>query len=303
MDLSLSQMDDTTKFLRRLGISHVRSRPRYPQSNGMMERLHRLLRERLRGLRSTIAFSHRLRQVLMDIRNSQHRMIGTAPSEALFSRVLRTRVPTHIDSVIINPSHQVRAKARMAEDQDAHRGVGPLPSLKPGTIVVLQDGYNDPTKRWKVVEQYGQQVRVSDGQHILLRNRLHVREYHARAQMQEDMGISDTLQAQSPSNRAEAIQMRASGSEDPGLPITGVTSMDRESVTAENCTSGTLQTIPKTASPEATTDVLPPCHQPRESLFREGMVTRSGRQVKLITKAFEKKQTFRIFWGGGEDWC
>ena len=114
--------DEMAKFLQRLGISHIKSSPRYPQSNGMVERLHRLLRERLRGLRPTIPFSHRLQQVLMDIRNSRHRMLGTTPSEALFSRVLRTRVPTHIDPVIVNPSHQVRAKAQMAANYDSHRG-------------------------------------------------------------------------------------------------------------------------------------------------------------------------------------
>ena len=176
---------------------------RYPQFNWMVERFHRLLRERRRGLRPSIPFSHRLQQALMDIRNSRHRMLGTTPSEALFNHVLRTRVPIHIKPVIVNPMHQVRAKAQMAQDHDSKRGVHVHPPsiLKPGTAVALQDGYMDPGKRWQMVEQYGQQVGVSDGQRILLRNRRHVREYDGRPQ--EDQWTSDPLSAQSPSNTSE----------------------------------------------------------------------------------------------------
>lgn len=166
------------QFLKKLDIQHVKSSPRYPQSNGMVERLHRILRERLRGLRPSIPFAHRLQQVLMDIRNSTNRMLGTTPGEALFGRILNTRVPSYRAPIIVNPAHQVRAKARMAADHDSKRGVHPLSQLKTGTIVILQDGCSDSNKQWRVVEQYGQQVGVSDGRRILIRNRRHVREYY-----------------------------------------------------------------------------------------------------------------------------
>ena len=153
------------QFLKQLNIRHVHSSPLYPRSNGMVERLHRVLRERLKGLRPSISFPRRLQQVLMDIRNSTHRMLGTTPSEALFGRVLLTRVPSYHHPVMINLSHQLRAKAKMADGHDARRGghdarrgVHPLPTLKPGTTVILQDGRTDTTKRWRVVEQYGRQV-------------------------------------------------------------------------------------------------------------------------------------------------
>ena len=58
------------QFLKHLNIRHVNSSPRYPRSNGMVERLHRVLRERLRELRRYIPFPRRLQQVLMDFRNS-----------------------------------------------------------------------------------------------------------------------------------------------------------------------------------------------------------------------------------------
>ncbi|XP_062517623.1 uncharacterized protein K02A2.6-like [Corticium candelabrum] len=37
-------------FLKQLGIQHVKASPWYPQSKGMVERLHRVLQERLKGL-------------------------------------------------------------------------------------------------------------------------------------------------------------------------------------------------------------------------------------------------------------
>ena len=72
------------QFLKQLGVRQIRSSPRYPQSSGMVERLHRVLLERLGGLRPSIPFGRRLQQVLMDVRNSTNRMVGITPSEALF---------------------------------------------------------------------------------------------------------------------------------------------------------------------------------------------------------------------------
>ena len=64
---------EMNNFLKQLGIQHVRASPRYPQSNGMVERLHRTVKERLKGLRPSIPFYRRLQQTLMDIRNSVNR--------------------------------------------------------------------------------------------------------------------------------------------------------------------------------------------------------------------------------------
>ena len=36
----------------------------------------------------------------------------------------------------------------MADTHDSKRGVHPLPALKPGTTIILQDGCMDATKRW-----------------------------------------------------------------------------------------------------------------------------------------------------------
>lgn len=285
------------QFLKRLGIRHTRSSPRYPQSNGMVERLHRVLRERLRGLRPSIPLSRRLQQVLMDIRNSTNRMLGTTPCEALFGRAVHTRIPSYSNPVIVNPQHQILAKAKMTENHDTKRGVRPLKQLKPGTQVILQDGVTSSTKQWTVVEQYGQQVGVSDGRKILLRNRRHVREFYSPVTSEsQDMSVV-TLPARDPHSSREPNfsvsqeSRRTLGSEPPSIATERPPDSTPATVSKDNS-----DTIPATVSmdnsggrdSEVPEKELEP-DQPGGSgqLFYEGMRTRSGRRVKLTTRAKE----------------
>ena len=63
---------EMAQFLQRLGIQHNRSSPRYPRSNGMVERLHRVVKERIQSLGQSLSLQRHLQQVLFDIRNSVH---------------------------------------------------------------------------------------------------------------------------------------------------------------------------------------------------------------------------------------
>ena len=293
------------QFLKQLGVRHVRSSPRYPQSNGMVERLHRVLRQRLEGLRPSIPFGRRLQQVLMDIRNSTNRMLGTTPSEALFQRVISTRIPSYNTPAIVNPAHQIRAKARMASDHDSKRGIHPLPESKTGTVVVLHDGFTVPTKQWRVVEQYRQQVGVTDGKRILLRNRRHVREYHDTAQESQlepmELLVPDTTRSSDPISK-NLMERPLSPSEDAvRLPfgtqpqLGEMLQTDQEprkeapavDATATNKRDNTRagSTEVKSAGEELSFRALAKSERP--SLYKEGTVTRSGRQVKLSRKACE----------------
>ena len=81
-------------------------------------------------------------------------MVGTTPGEALLQRIPNTRVPSYNIRVIVNPTHQIPTKARMASEHDKKRRTHSFPELRTGTVVVLQDGSMDPTKQWRVVEHH-----------------------------------------------------------------------------------------------------------------------------------------------------
>ena len=270
-------------FLSRLGITHTRSSPRYARSNGMVERLHRLVRERMSALKPHLSFRRRLNQVLMDIRNSQHRMLGMSPSEALFRQPLRTRVPTFMVPRIVNPEHQLQAKATMAENHDSRRGVRHLPQLSPGDAVIIQDGYCDPSRPWTVVQQYGRQVGVTNGSRMLLRNRQHVREYRSPAATSVQDAVSSQSNSAKPSKPVVSLPSPPSKPTEP-VPIASSPSESGEPAKPD------LLSKPVTTedSLPCRLDAAPPveCDRPPpELLFRDGLSTKSGRVVKFTAKA------------------
>ena len=191
----------------------------------------------------------------MDIRNSTNRMLGTTPSEALFQRILHTQIPADRTSFIVNPRHQSQVKARMATDHDLRRGVCQLPRLKSGTVVILQDGYASPTKQWKVLDQYGQRVSVTDRRHIMLRNRRLVKQYipemavtlppatEVKAAMGTGHKDSSTVTpmnptGQVPTNQSMDVTQGQSGQSFSKTPATNPGSnSSRESTAAEAATS------------------------------------------------------------------
>ena len=271
---------EMNNFLKQLGIQHVRASPRYPQSNGMVERLHRTVKERLKGLRPSIPFYRRLQQTLMDIRNSVNRMLGTTPSEALFQRILQTRVPAYGTARVVNPEHQSQAKAEMANNHDSRRGVCSLPKLKSGTVVVLQDGYTHPSKQWKVLEQYGQQVSVTDGQRIMLRNRRHVRPWqpYTPITLPEASDVKAAGQNEVPSN---APRTDPSAPSVPTAPVStaDVTRQSSQDSTKTAPVQTSLTNANQNSSMESNTASTP------QSFYKEGVVTRSGRLVRLSERA------------------
>jgi len=286
-------------FLSRLNISHVKSSPRYARSNGMVERLHRVIKERLSALKPHLPFQRRLNQVMFDIRGSRHRMLGTSPSSALFTRTMRTRVPTVITPQVVNASHQLKAKADMADAHDARRGVRPLPRLTPGTQVVVQDNYCDPTQPWTVVDQYGRQVGITNGARFLLRNRQHVREFLSPQKVV-------TLSAQNssaPAVTSPATQLTPDASPVPpavSTPMPALPTLSPSNAVPASSTSSATSTAsllsPSTAdsapsSPTPAGQAIANANGPAVPVtatsrrFYDGVVTSSGRRVNFTEKA------------------
>ena len=81
----------TEELLRRLKCHHVRSSPYHPQSNGMLERVHHVLKGTLEKLRQgDPQWDIWLPDVLMALRTVPHSATGFSPFELLFGREART---------------------------------------------------------------------------------------------------------------------------------------------------------------------------------------------------------------------
>ena len=244
------------------------------------------------GTEATFTFRRQLNQVLFDVRHSRHGMLGTSPNEAPFSCPLRSRVSTVIPPRSVNPSIQLRAKAAMARDHDARRGVKALPHLQAGKRVIIHDGYNDPAKPWTVVDQYGRQVGVMDGVRILLRNRQHVRELVSPAAASSDWpefvasvpkSPLSTPPVSVPVPTSPAAPQSATGSE-PLVPASKEAEAPLTRTALADASSACFSPRPVSPS-DVCRDQTSPLGSASPKRFNDSMKTRSGRQVTLTEKA------------------
>ena len=208
-----------------------------------------------------------------------------SPNEAFFGRMVRTRLPHHSTPRIVNASHQIRTKADMAVSHDSRRGVRQLPLLRPGTMVVLQDGYSDPSTPWRVVEQYGRRVGVTDGRRILLRNRQHVRDHASPASSTATSSRSLDLQPvptpdPQPATESEVKSSAPNADVPPATPTASC-----EGGVESEITEADAQIHPESSDQSRHQSPLPRPDAQSGSLYREGYVTRAGRTVKLTERA------------------
>ena len=175
-NVPLFASEQMSSFVTRLGVEHIRSKSRYAQASGMVERLHRVVKETLAVLKLFLPLRKRLNQVLFGLRSLCHRMLGMPASVAMFHCQVPSRLPAHITPSVVNPEYQLRVKADMADHHDSRQDVRVLPLMQLGSSVVIQDGYCDSARPWRVVAQCGCKVGITGGSRYLLRNRQHVRD-------------------------------------------------------------------------------------------------------------------------------
>ena len=202
---------DFRDFTQVYGIKHTTSSPHFPQANGEVERAVQVAKRILSQRDPPLA--------LMNYRATPHSATGYTPSQLLFGRQIRTRVPV-LPCVLKPgwPSHsEVKTNDGAAKDAYAfyynrRYGARELPALQSGDRVRMKV---DSEKRWsdpvKVLESHDSPrsyiVQDRNGQRFR-RNRRHLQHIPEQESEQEQVSGSDIQEpVQESAPEAEAVQL------------------------------------------------------------------------------------------------
>ena len=164
-------------FAREFDFKHETSSPRYPQSNGMSERAVQTAKRIINTEDPVVS--------LMNYRATPHSSTGYSPSQLLYGRQIRTKLPVSPDSLKPNwpekssvESNDKYAKQQHAKYYNKAHGVRTLPKLSTGQYARVK---LDHEGKWsKPVEIIGNAhtprsyvLKANDGK-VFRRNRRHI---------------------------------------------------------------------------------------------------------------------------------
>ena len=126
-------------FLKINGITHTRTTPLWPQANGQVERINRVIKKAIQSaINEGRNWQHELDIFLLSYRNTPHCTTGEPPSFLLFSRTVRDKLPT-VSGTVDCSRHDDEVKRNRAQKEkmktyaDAKRRAKPT-ELKAGTM-------------------------------------------------------------------------------------------------------------------------------------------------------------------------
>ena len=94
------------------GIRHVKTTPYHPQSNGMVERFHRSLKNALRARGSTVSWKQDLPLIMLSLRSTPRDDNGISPAEMVYGSVLA--LPSAFVDTRAPPSNEFLQRLRLA---------------------------------------------------------------------------------------------------------------------------------------------------------------------------------------------
>jgi hypothetical protein len=161
------------KFAAEWSIDHVKSSPRYPQSNGKAENAVKtcqmLMKKAAEG-------QNDFYMALIDWRNTPSADVGLSPAQRLFGRTIRSLMPTR--DVLLGPEPlgvDVMKKLELSKMKQAeiyNKSSRPLPPLSEGDTVRMRLPGDKMWTKGSVIQEVGKrsyQVRVKG--RIFCRNR------------------------------------------------------------------------------------------------------------------------------------
>lgn len=174
------------RYMENMGIRHDLVTPRWPESNGEVERQNRSLMKRVRiAIAEGRSVKSEIRKYLLAYRNTPHSITGKSPSEMLFGRKLRVKVPQVQD--IFGESEERDRDAEMKNQMIVKRNqnksvhdfeVGDLVLLKRDTQYKCQTPFHHDPYRVREVSGSMLTLESVDGR-IVKRNVTHVRRFYS----------------------------------------------------------------------------------------------------------------------------
>ena len=168
------------RFTAEWGFEHVTSSPRYPRSNGFVERMVGIVKPILQKARKSGMDPD---MAMLCLRSTPVDNMIPSPAELLYSRQLTGNLPVKMQNTIPRKEEvEDRLRLRQEKQKEYHdrQGVKELPPLVVGQRVTVQD---HQTGKWspavvieKCQEPRSYLIKRTDGQTILRRNRKHLRE-------------------------------------------------------------------------------------------------------------------------------
>ena len=242
-------------FCNEYGIKHTTSSPRYPQSNGFIERQIRYVKP---VVQKCIASGNDLEAALLNIRATPLDHVLPSPAELMFGRPIPTVLPSRSNATAVDKyrhhNEQRVSQQKMYADQRSHC-MRPLYSGEKARVL------NKDKMEWypaTVTQRTGDRSYIlrTDGGRMIRRNRRQLRPLntpaHDTSETEASTQFNAPPQAQTPQVQTPPIR----------------TPQDSESTTVADTGQQSSQTV------------LPAPSSPKGILKKPG-TTRSGRRVRI----------------------
>lgn len=134
--------EEFADFVAMNGILHVKTAPRHPSSNGLVERVVRIFKEGMKKLEGFGGTVHtRLSRFLLAYRSTPQTTTGVTPTELLLNRRLRTRLD------LIRPEFRHRVEAQQRAQKEHHDNTKKERIFAEGDSVLVKNF--SPGPKWK----------------------------------------------------------------------------------------------------------------------------------------------------------
>ncbi|KFD54652.1 hypothetical protein M513_04352 [Trichuris suis] len=180
-------------FCENNNMTHIRTSPYHPKTNGLAERAVRLFKSRFRAGGTVTDVELKLQRFLFSYRNSIHATTGRTPAELLLGRRLRSKLD------LLKPAFDAHVDKKLIKQAEYHDRTAQARSFAIGEKVYVYD-QNEPNYKKGIVVQ-----RTADNSYIVSYGGNQVRKHadHLRHRV-ETFDIEQTSVTNEEENQGEA---------------------------------------------------------------------------------------------------